>query len=144
LPVDIADLVTGMDQPAMTRAIEPFFSTNGIGKGAALGPSMVHGLASQLGGSLTIQSRLGLGTNVELWLPESAAAPKPAEPVAVIDAAAQARGAVLLAEGGELVRMSTADMLSDLGYSVTEAVSGEDAPRILEAAGPFDLLSPIT
>jgi CheY-like chemotaxis protein len=58
----------------------------------------------------------------------------------VIDAAIQARGSVLLVDDEELVRMSTADMLSDLGYSVTEANSAEDALRILDAGASFDLL----
>jgi PAS domain S-box-containing protein len=138
--LSVADTGTGMDEATIARAVEPFFSTKGIGKGTGLGLSMVHGLASQLGGSLTIQSRLGLGTNVELWLPESAAAPEPTEPLPIIAASATARGSVLLVDDEELVRMSTADMLSDLGYSVTEAISGEDALRVLRSAGPFDLL----
>jgi PAS domain S-box-containing protein len=138
--LSVADTGTGMDEATIARAIEPFFSTKGIGKGTGLGLSMVHGLASQLGGSLTIQSRPGLGTNVELWLPESAVAPEPAEPVAIVAASAEVRGSVLLVDDEELVRMSTADMLSDLGYSVTEATSGEDALRVLSTAGPFDLL----
>ena len=60
-----------MDESTLARATEPFFSTKGVGKGTGLGLSMVHGLASQLGGALRIQSRKGVGTNVELWLPTS-------------------------------------------------------------------------
>jgi hypothetical protein len=92
----------------------PFFSTKGIGKGTGLGLSMVHGLALQLGGSITIQSRPGLGTNVELWLPQSADVP---EPVAAIDVRAiqPVSGTASLVDDEELVRMSTADMLADLG-----------------------------
>ena len=57
----------------LARAVEPFFSTKGVGKGTGLRLSMVHGLASQLGGALTIRARRGVGTNVELWLPVSEA-----------------------------------------------------------------------
>jgi PAS domain S-box-containing protein len=66
--LSVADTGAGMDKATLARAIEPFFSTKGIGRGTGLGLSMVHGLASQLGGALTITSRPGLGTNVELWL----------------------------------------------------------------------------
>jgi nitrogen-specific signal transduction histidine kinase len=60
-----------MDEATLKRAVEPFFSTKGVGKGTGLGLSMVHGLASQLGGALNVESRLGIGTNIELWLPTS-------------------------------------------------------------------------
>ena len=53
--LSVADTGSGMDQTTLTRAVEPFFSTKGIGKGTGLGLSMVHGLASQLGGALTIR-----------------------------------------------------------------------------------------
>ena len=61
----------GMDEATLASAVEPFFSTKGIGKGTGLGLSMVHGLASQLGGALTLSSKPGLGTSVDLWLPVS-------------------------------------------------------------------------
>ncbi len=54
LHLSVADTGTGMDNPTLERAIEPFFSTKGVGKGTGLGLSMVHGLALQLGGALTI------------------------------------------------------------------------------------------
>jgi signal transduction histidine kinase len=69
--ISVADTGIGMDETVKARAIEPFFSTKGIGKGTGLGLSMAHGLASQLGGALTIQSRPGLGTNIEIWLPST-------------------------------------------------------------------------
>jgi signal transduction histidine kinase len=78
--LSVADTGIGMDEETQRRAIEPFFSTKGIGKGTGLGLSMVHGLASQLAGALTIESRVGVGTNIELWhlwvRPTSACRPK--------------------------------------------------------------------
>lgn len=138
--LSVADTGTGMDAATLQRAVEPFFSTKGVGKGTGLGLSMVHGLASQLGGALTIQSRLGVGTNIELWLPQSdllpdahgAAAPEPARTAA--------HGTALLVDDEELARMSTADMLNDLGYSVVEAASGEEAMRLFSKGERFDLL----
>ena len=57
--LSVADTGVGMDEATLKRAVEPFFSTKGIGKGTGLGLSMVHGLASQLGGALNVESRLG-------------------------------------------------------------------------------------
>jgi len=69
--LSVADTGIGMDAETAARAIEPFFSTKGIGRGTGLGLSMVHGLASQLGGELVVRSEAGIGTTMELWLPQS-------------------------------------------------------------------------
>lgn len=138
--LSVADTGTGMDEATLARAVEPFFSTKGIGKGTGLGLSMVHGLASQLGGALTIQSQPKLGTHIELWLPQSATAPKEADRLDEAKLAAVTRGVALLVDDEEVVRMSTADMLMDLGFAVIEAESGEDALRIIEKGEQFDLL----
>ncbi len=71
--LSVIDTGIGMDAETVRRAIEPFFSTKGIGKGTGLGLSMVHGLALQLGGTLEIDSTPGLGTCISLWLPQSPA-----------------------------------------------------------------------
>ncbi|WP_241151559.1 ATP-binding protein, partial [Pseudomonas viridiflava] len=106
----------GMDAATLARAVEPFFSTKGIGKGTGLGLSMVHGLASQLEGALTIQSVPGLGTNVELWLPRSTAVPVVEPRVAEAVPVHSAHGVALLVDDEDLVRASTSYMLTDLGY----------------------------
>ncbi|ONF95090.1 Blue-light-activated protein [Sphingomonas jeddahensis] len=138
--LSVADTGVGMDEATMVRAVEPFFSTKGIGKGTGLGLSMVHGLASQLGGALTIRSRPGLGTNVELWLPQSCDAPDPSDSAREVRGTGSFRGMALLVDDEDVVRMSTADMLSDLGYSVIEACSAEEALQMVEQGERFDLL----
>jgi CheY-like chemotaxis protein len=140
LRLSVADTGAGMDEATLARAIEPFFSTKGVGKGTGLGLSMVHGLASQLGGALTIQSRPGLGTNVELWLPQSTTGAAEATRSPGAPEPASNRGIALLVDDEELVRASTADMLIDLGYSVVEASSAEDALRLVDRGESFDLL----
>ncbi len=140
LCLSVADTGIGMDAATLARAVEPFFSTKGIGKGTGLGLSMVHGLASQLEGALTIQSVPGLGTNVELWLPRSTAVPVVEPRVAEAVPVHSAHGVALLVDDEDLVRASTSYMLTDLGYGVVEAASGEEAMRLLEAGQPFDLL----
>lgn len=140
LCLSVADTGVGMDAATLARAVEPFFSTKGVGKGTGLGLSMAHGLASQLNGALTIQSSPGLGTNVELWLARSLSLP--AAGARVVEAAEPlpASGVALLVDDEELVRASTSYMLADLGYRVVEAASGEEAMRLLDAGLPFDLL----
>ncbi|SEJ86599.1 PAS domain S-box-containing protein [Sphingomonas sp. OV641] len=138
--LSVADTGSGMDAATLARAVEPFFSTKGVGKGTGLGLSMVHGLASQLGGALTIQSRPRRGTNVELWLPRSAAPPRRVEAARPDVPARPAGGQVLLVDDEEAVRITTADMLVDLGYRVTEAASGEEALQRISRGEPFDLM----
>lgn len=128
----VVDTGSGMEEETLQRAVEPFFSTKGIGRGTGLGLSMVHGLTAQLGGALTLQSKIGQGTTVELWLPKSDA------PV-VVSKAGDAesrreaiRGRVLLVDDEELVRTTTADMLVDLGFEVIEAASAPEALNTLE------------
>ena len=138
--LSVADSGSGMDEATLARAIEPFFSTKGIGKGTGLGLSMVHGLASQLGGALTIQSRRGVGTNVELWLPVVSDLPEADEAVAALAPSVRAAGTALLVDDEEFVRLSTADMLSDLGYRVIEAASAEEALSVVGNGGHLDLV----
>ncbi|MCD5987477.1 PAS domain S-box protein [Pseudomonas sp. CDFA 553] len=140
LCLSVADTGTGMDAATLARAVEPFFSTKGVGKGTGLGLSMVHGLASQLNGALTIQSLPGLGTNVELWLPRSMTVPAAALRVVEAPERQSVRGIALLVDDEELVRASTSYMLTDLGYRVIEAASGEEALQLLDAGQPFNLL----
>lgn len=132
--LSVADNGSGMDEATKGRAIEPFFSTKGLGRGTGLGLSMVHGLVSQLGGGMDIDSRPGQGTTVELWLP---AADSPASEA--MREASEAKdldphkGLVLLVDDEDMVRISTAEMLSELGFEVVEANSSEAAIALVEA-----------
>lgn len=130
--LSVEDTGSGMDEATLARAIEPFFSTKGIGKGTGLGLSMVHGLALQLDGALTITSRLGEGTVVDLWFPISSVMAGE-QAGSVRGAAGRAGlGTAMLVDDEEMVRLSTADMLMDLGYDVVEASSGEEALRLID------------
>jgi PAS domain S-box-containing protein len=137
--LSVADTGTGMDEATRARAIEPFFSTKGVGKGTGLGLSMVHGLALQLGGALGISSRPGQGTRIHLWLPVTAAA---ADPVAVTEAPAMLRrdGVALLVDDEAVVRASTAHMLGEIGYRVIEAGSAEEAQALIDDGLAPDIL----
>ena len=137
--LSVTDTGIGMDETTAKRAIEPFFSTKGVGQGTGLGLSMVHGLAAQLRGALLITSKPGLGTTVEMWLQASerpAAAPIRAEAPQY----GAAKGIALLVDDEELVRASTAAMLAELGYAVVEAASGEEALKLVENGLAVELL----
>jgi hypothetical protein len=135
--LSVTDTGTGMDEATLARATEPFFSTKGIGQGTGLGLSMVHGLTSQLGGGLTIISEPGHGTAVELWLPVNFGPLIPGNEMPAAPVLGVSRERVLLVDDEELVRMTTSDMLADLGYDVIEADSAEQALQLLnEGAAP--------
>lgn len=122
----VVDTGTGMDEATLHRAIEPFFSTKGIGRGTGLGLSMVHGLAEQLGGKLLIESEVGRGTAVRLRLPivegESMSTDSEVDRPGHTGA-----GIALLVDDEDLVRASTAEMLVDIGYEVVEEATAEAA-----------------
>jgi PAS domain S-box-containing protein len=137
--VCVADTGTGMDEATLRRAVEPFFSTKGIGRGTGLGLSMVHGLAGQLGGALTIQSKLQVGTVIELWLPvssEAALRHDANQP----EVKPSATGLALLVDDEDVVRASTADMLIELGFDVTEASSAEEAIGLINGGARPDVI----
>lgn len=129
--LSVADSGVGMDESVKARAIEPFFSTKGIGKGTGLGLSMAHGLASQLEGALTIQSRPGLGTDIEIWLPSTDEPVRAENHQLASMPSGGTLGTALLVDDEDLVRATVADMLTELGYAVLETGSAEEAIRLI-------------
>jgi CheY-like chemotaxis protein len=138
--LSMTDNGVGMDPKTLAHAIEPFFSTKGLGRGTGLGLSMVHGLAAQLGGALNLKSAPGQGTTAEVWLPvtnrpvdlSSSAQPKmPATP---------RPATILLVDDEDVVRAATAEMLEDVGYTVLQADSGPAALALLRTGQSIDLL----
>ena len=140
--VSVIDTGTGMDEQTLARATEPFFSTKEVGKGTGLGLSMIHGLATQLGGTLRLSSKAGSGTRAELWLPVTN------EPALELSRPPQERSSagngseitVLVVDDDALIAMSTSMMVEDLGHQVLEANSGPEALDILRNGQRVDLL----
>ena len=124
----VSDTGEGMDAGTLARATEPFFTTKAVGKGTGLGLAMVHGLATQSGGTLRIESEVGQGTTVEIWLPvaEPGATPSPAPIPREADRRSRALR-ILLVDDDELVRTGTSAMLEDLGHIVTAVGSATEA-----------------
>jgi len=138
--LSVADTGKGMDEATIAKAVEPFFSTKGIGQGTGLGLSMAHGLASQLNGALTIQSRLGYGTEVSIWLPASDEPACPRDEDQDTYGESINAGTVLIVDDEECIRLSTSSMLAELGFVVHEASSAEKALRFMKASIDIDIL----
>ena len=134
--VSVTDTGIGMNEATLAKAMEPFFTTKGVGKGTGLGLSMVHGLTAQSGGAVNITSELGKGTTVSIWLPRARREDlrKVADQPALSSAKARRKLKVLLVDDDTLVSVNTAYMLTDMGHSVSEASSGVHALRLLEAS----------
>ena len=136
----VEDTGVGMDAETATRAVEPFFTTKGVGRGTGLGLSMVNGLVEQSGGRLTIDSEPGGGARVELRFPACTGSAQPVEAQAAPSPSVSGRPLSILAVDDDvLVLMNTAALLEDLGHQVTEAESVAEALEHLEAR-PFDLV----
>jgi CheY-like chemotaxis protein len=137
--LSVEDTGEGMDEATLAKAVEPFFSTKGVGKGTGLGLSMVHGLADQSGGLFRLESNVGTGTTARLWLKVAdeavQAQPQPSE---VQDIALPAT--ILLVDDDALITLSTVAMLEDLGHHVVEANSGPQALALVENGWVPDLV----
>ena len=139
--ISVTDTGEGMSEATLARAQEPFFTTQGIGKGTGLGLSMVQGFTAQSGGAIRIRSQPGEGTTIKMWLPRAKQGAQPASAGTEVAQAKEARSLrVLLVDDDILVSMGAADMLLDLGHSVTEAQSGAHALKLLETDSPFDIV----
>jgi signal transduction histidine kinase/CheY-like chemotaxis protein len=136
----VADTGFGMSQDVLARAFEPFFTTKASGKGSGLGLSIVYGFVKQSGGHLSVQSRLGYGTRIELYLPAAhpaATQPKPAE----ARAPAGGNETVLVVEDEPEVLQIAVAFIASLGYRVLTATSAAEAIAVLDDdAVPVDLL----
>lgn len=124
----LADSGMGMDADTLARAVDPFFTTKGVGKGTGLGLSMVQGLAAQSGGRLVLKSKVGQGTVASLYLPiaDDAAVPSSAS-ADEGELAPMAPRTILIVDDDPLVLANTAALIEDLGHNVVVAASGAEA-----------------
>ncbi|HVT37422.1 MAG TPA: PAS domain S-box protein [Gemmatimonadaceae bacterium] len=140
--LQVRDTGVGMDAETAARAAEPFFTTKDVGRGTGLGLATVFGIVEQAGGHLSIDSRVGEGTTMTIYLP--AAADAAVEQAGAESPAAQPapRGTrVLVVDDEEGVRKTLARILDRRGFAVTTAGSGEAALALWkERGGAFDLV----
>ena len=138
--ITVTDTGTGMDDVALRRAYEPFFTTKPAGKGSGLGLSMVYGFVKQSDGQILIRSVPGEGTSVRLFFPRAGENADAAPDQAALgsEEAAPGTGLVLIVEDDPLVREHAAHSFESLGYSVLLAGTAEQA--LSELARRDDIL----
>ena len=139
--IDVADTGEGMSAEVAARAFDPFFTTKPMGQGTGLGLSMIYGFARQSNGHVTIDSKLGRGTSVRLYLPRRHGAVAAQHTSGVKAAEHAATGeTVLVVEDEPIVRGVILEMLEEQGYQTLAAVDGPSGLRILRANNRIDLL----
>ncbi|RQW83917.1 MAG: response regulator [Geobacter sp.] len=162
--IHVSDWGTGMDPKTRERIFEPFFTTKEVGKGTGLGLSMVYGIIDQHKGYIDVHSELGKGTTFSIYLPmiaesetqqtkEGCHSPHPESGSRDSDTDKRScqrtlaqlyptgTEMVLVAEDDHSVRTLTKNLLRENGYSIIEAVNGEDAiNRFMDHAGEIQLL----
>jgi len=139
--LSVQDSGCGMPEAVINRAFDPFFTTKPIGQGTGLGLSMIYGFSKQSRGHVTIDSEVGKGTTVNLYLPRFAGEGVP-EPVTTTQQApyAQDGETVLIVEDDPAVRVLVSAVLSELGYAFVEAGNADGALPILQSSQRIDLL----
>jgi CheY-like chemotaxis protein len=142
LCISVTDTGIGMNEETLQRAMEPFFTTKGIGKGTGLGLPMVHGMAEQSGGKLVLKSKLGHGTAAELYLPLAPDATSLLAETTKTTALSplDRKLAILTVDDDPLVALYTSALLEELGHEVYSAPSALQALDILHREKNIDLL----
>jgi PAS domain S-box-containing protein len=139
--VSISDTGKGMTPEVREKVFDPFFTTKDVGKGTGLGLSMIYGFVKQSGGHVAIDSKVGEGTTVELYLPRSEGEQMAVENRRDADGVVHGAGeVVLVVEDDADMRAMTIAMLRSLGYGVLEAATAKGALEILEKDDGVNLL----
>lgn len=136
----VSDTGVGMAPPVLERALEPFFTTKEKGKGTGLGLSMVYGFTRQSGGTTWIDSVVGEGTSVKIFLPvhDGQVRPDATTEKAVFRAPPGTR-VLLVDDEPDLLEVSS-QLLTGLGFEVVSAWDGPSAMALFETQGKFHLL----
>jgi len=140
--ISVRDNGCGMSADVLKRAFEPFFTTKPVGKGTGLGLSQIFAFARQSGGEVRIESGVGQGTTISLFLPRYAAALTEGAARGPAQEAQSRHGplSILLVEDDPRVHASTRAALSELGHEVRGCTSAAEALTLLAECATFDLL----
>ncbi|KWS39567.1 ATP-binding protein [Pseudomonas syringae] len=139
----VSDTGTGMPRSVLERAFDPFFTTKPLGSGTGLGLSMVHGFARQSSGDVQIESQVGTGTTVNLFLPlHQGAAPAPGlvSPAGAEDKPHTPGASILVVDDEHAIRDLISETLLDMGYQVAKAATAAQALQQLERLPEVSLL----
>jgi len=140
LNVSVIDNGHGIPPDDLNRVFEPFFTTKEFGKGSGLGLSMVFGFIKQSGGHIRIDSKVGIGTTINLFLPRSQKRAAYMKKRLKPQENDYGTGRILVVEDDEELREVTADILLDYGYDIVTAANGIEAFQCLGNGEPFDLI----
>ncbi len=138
--ISMTDSGMGMDEKTRERIFEPFFTTKEVGKGTGLGLATVYGIVKQHNGTVEVESEVGKGSTFRIYLPAHQKAARATPPVE-FPPIKSGTETVLVAEDDEAVRKLVASMLEQFGYTVIQAVNGEDAVnKFMKNRGKVQLL----
>ena len=137
----VVDTGTGMAPDVIERIFDPFFTTKPLGQGTGLGLSMIYGFARQSGGQVAVESKVGRGTTMTLYLPRAAGEVE--HEVAAPERKAERTDGgetMLVVDDEPTVRMLVVDVLGELGYRALEAPDGPAGLEVLRSSAAIDLL----
>jgi CheY-like chemotaxis protein len=138
--VSVADTGVGMPPDVAARVFEPFFTTKGAGQGSGLGLSQVYGFINQSHGRVRIDSAVGLGTVVTLYIPRAFGAEADAAGAGPTVPTAPASATVLVVDDNEDLRQIAVQQIKEMGYRVLEAPDAAQALELISSGTPIDLL----
>jgi PAS domain S-box-containing protein len=130
----MADTGTGIPRDVLSKVFEPFFTTKAVGKGTGLGLSQVYGFAHQSGGTVRIQSEVGHGTTIAIYLPRSQSPVAASVPESGAQPATRGHGTILVVEDNAEVAEVTATLLAQFGYRVLRASNAAEALAQLDCS----------
>ena len=140
IALHVSDTGGGMTHEVLAHAYEPFYTTKEVGRGTGLGLAMVYGFMQQSGGGVQIDSQVGHGTTVTLYLPRCLELVRQQLPPISAGSVRGGGETILVAEDDAAVREASVTLLQDLGYTVIDASNGDVALEKLCAGAPIDLL----
>jgi signal transduction histidine kinase/ActR/RegA family two-component response regulator len=149
VPVDrrvviaVSDTGTGIPEAIRDRIFEPFFTTKETGKGTGLGLSTVYGIVRQSGGTIHLDSKVGVGTTFSIALPAVSESAKTEDQSIGVTDLPRGSETILLAEDDPAVRAFARRTLEELGYTVLPAVDGVEAMKLAVSARVDLILSDI-
>ncbi|WP_284943691.1 PAS domain-containing hybrid sensor histidine kinase/response regulator [Acidisoma cladoniae] len=139
--ISVSDTGVGMTRETLAKVFDPFFTTKPIGQGTGLGLSMIYGFVMQSNGHVRIESTVGQGTTVRLYLPRHHGASVQRPPQIVAKPIPKGSGeTVLVVEDDPSVRLLVSEVLRELGYTSLEAADGQAALPVLTSNARLDLM----
>ena len=138
--IEVRDVGSGIPPGAIEHVFEPFFTTKAVGQGTGLGLSQVYGFCVSTGGTAMVESRVGEGTTVRLYMPAASEPARDDEDARPAAAETLDGVRVLLVEDNDEVAEATAAALGASGARVTRAIDADDARRKLAASADVDVV----